>query len=189
MIDSKEKLKEYLKYEKEQYNLPDNFRYILKSIANSEQIIIWKFQYLLRKTEYHMNVHNTLRYMFRLRQLNKMRNKYGLHIGLNVFDKGLKIMHLGSILTNGNAKVGKNCAIHINTALVAQGVSSGVPSVGNNVVIGTGATLLGDITIADGIAIGANALVNKSFNEPNIAIAGIPAKKISNNGRSNWNKK
>ena len=35
------------------------------------------------------------------------------------------------------------------------------------------------ITIADGIAIGANSYVDKSFSEPNITIAGCPAKKVS----------
>lgn len=46
--------------------------------------------------------------------------------------------------------------------------------------------ILGDIELADNIAVGANAVVNKSFEEADIAIAGIPAKKISNNGRTVW---
>jgi serine O-acetyltransferase len=57
-----------------------------------------------------------------------------------------------------------------------------VPKIGNNVFIGPGAVIVGDIEIADGIAIGANSYVNKSFKEPNISIAGCPAKKISDQG-------
>lgn len=38
--------------------------------------------------------------------------------------------------------------------------------------------------IADEIAIGANAIVNKSFNEPGISILGVPAKKISDRDSS-----
>ncbi|MDM7919729.1 MAG: hypothetical protein QUS12_11250 [Methanosarcina sp.] len=53
---------------------------------------------------------------------------------------------------------------------------------GNNVYIGPGAKIFGDIEIADGIAIGANSVVNKSFTEPNIGIAWIPARKINNKG-------
>lgn len=49
-------------------------------------------------------------------------------------------------------------------------------------VFGPGAKLFGDIKIANGIAIGANSIVNKSFSEENITIAGIPAKKINNRG-------
>jgi len=48
---------------------------------------------------------------------------------------------------------------------------------------------VGSVTLGSGIAIGANAVVTKSFEEDNIAIAGVPAKKISDNGASTWNKK
>lgn len=117
-----------------------------------------------------------------------MKNKYGLHIEINVCKKGLKIMHLGSIITNSNVRIGENCSIHINTAFVAQGVNDSTPTIGDNVVVGVGATILGGITIANGIAIGANSLVNKSFTEENIAVAGVPAKKVSNNGKLKWGK-
>jgi serine O-acetyltransferase len=98
-------------------------------------------------------------------------------------------MHLGSILTNSNSRVGQNCAIHINTSLVANGVSNGTPQLGDDIVIGVGTNIVGNIKIANGIAIGANSLVNKSFDENDICIAGVPAKKISNNGRKNWGTK
>lgn len=52
------------------------------------------------------------------------------------------------------------------------------PTIGNNVEIGFGAVIIGKIKIADGIKIGANSVVTKSFLEPNITIAGVPAKKI-----------
>ena len=97
-------------------------------------------------------------------------------------------MHLGSILTNDKFRVGRDCSIHINTALVAHGVTGGVPRLGDNIVIGTGAILLGDICISDNVAIGANLLVNKTFKESNIVIVGVPAKTISSNGTIEWNK-
>jgi serine O-acetyltransferase len=50
------------------------------------------------------------------------------------------------------------------------------------VYIAPGAKIYGAIEIADNIAIGANAVVNKSFLEPNITIAGVPARKISDKG-------
>ena len=53
-----------------------------------------------------------------------------------------------------------------------------MPHLGNNVDIGYGAVLIGDITIADDIKIGANAVVNKSFTEPGVTIAGVPAKVV-----------
>ena len=161
----------------------------VKRLLGSEKAVIWSWQKRLRKTEYYYNTNKKIRFNISKAILNHKSNKYGLHVGLNVFGRGLHIMHLGSILTNGRVRVGEDCAVHINTALVAQGVSNEVPKLGNHIVIGTGATILGDIWIADGIAIGANALVNKSFYEENIAVAGVPAKKISNNGALSWNKK
>ena len=53
--------------------------------------------------------------------------------------------------------------------------------IGDNVYIGPDKTF-GSITIADDIAIGANSVVNSSFTQPGITIAGIPAKKVSNKG-------
>ncbi len=97
-------------------------------------------------------------------------------------------MHLGPILTNGNVKIGKDCALHINTSFVAQGASSGAPQLGDGVVAGVGSVVLG-VYVANNVAIGANALVNKSVEEENIVIAGVPVRKVSNNGRLGWNKK
>jgi serine O-acetyltransferase len=57
-----------------------------------------------------------------------------------------------------------------------------MPKIGNDVFIGPGAVIFGPVEIADGIAIGANSFVNKSFEEPNITIAGSPARKVSNKG-------
>ena len=41
--------------------------------------------------------------------------------------------------------------------------------------------MFGKIKIGDNTAIGANSVVNKSFEEGNCTIAGVPAKKISDN--------
>ena len=78
---------------------------------------------------------------------------------------------------------------HINTALVAGGTNDGVPYLEDGVIVGIGAVLMGNIQVRRNVAIGANAVVNKSVDEENIAVAGVPAKKVSNGGRLNWNKK
>ena len=51
-----------------------------------------------------------------------------------------------------------------------------------------GVAVLGGITIADNVAIGAGAVVNKDILEKNVTVAGVPAKKISDNGSANWGK-
>ena len=116
-----------------------------------------------------------------------MENAYGLHISPNTCSKGLRIMHLGSILINGDAHVGKDCRFHINTALVAGGTNGDAPYLGDDIVLGVGSTVLGNVRIANGVAIGAGAVVNKDVLEEGIAVAGVPAHKISNNGTATWN--
>lgn len=49
--------------------------------------------------------------------------------------------------------------------------------------------MLGGVTVPNYVAIGAGAVVNKSIEEENIVVAGVPAKKISENGTFNWHKK
>ncbi len=187
MIKNKKELKEYIEYEKKIYKQNSFLKTCVKALFGSEKAIIYKFQRRLRKTEYYYNSNKKLRYILSLMILNKkFRNKYSLHIPLNTCGKGLRIMHLGSILINGNAKLGKDVTLHINTSIVAQGVTDEVPTIGNGVGLGVGATIVGGITLANYIAVGANSVVTHSFYEENIAIAGSPAKKISNNGRKNW---
>ena len=90
---------------------------------------------------------------------------------------------------NGRVTVGRDCSFHINTALVAGGTNDDVPHLENGVVVGVGAVILGGVHLAENIAVGANAVVNRSFDEPDIAIAGVPAHKVSDNGTTHWNTK
>jgi len=81
-------------------------------------------------------------------------------------------------------RIGCNCMI-LNDVTV--GITNGLykgPRIGNNVYIGTGAKIIGDIFIADGVCVGANAVVVKSIEEKNITVGGIPATKISDKGSS-----
>ena len=185
VIENRADLKEWLRYEKAKYSGVTLLRSLL---LLTESAIIWKWQRRLRVVEYHLNTHHRIRYKFNLILLNKMAFRYGLHIPPNSCGKGLKIMHVGSVQVNAKSDVGEDCAFHINTALVSGGRDQGVPRIGNHVIVGAHAVLVGGVKIGDGVAIGANAVVTKSFEEENIAIAGSPAKKISNNGSSTWNK-
>ena len=106
---------------------------------------------------------------------------HNFSIPLNVFGPGLSIAHYGTIVVNGNAVIGKNCRIQESVTIGATNGSSKAPKLGDNVFIGSGARIIGDINVADDIAIGANAVVVNSFNEKGITIAGVPAKKISDN--------
>jgi len=64
----------------------------------------------------------------------------------------------------------------------AAGQSEAAPTIGDNCYIGPGAKLFGPIEIGSNTAIGANAVVNRSFPDGHLTLGGIPAKQISSRG-------
>ena len=185
-IQSKEDLNRFLNIELKKYGkkLKSGVQLHLREID-----ILANHNILLRTCEYHVNMGHKFRGAWYKIRLRRLQNKYGLHIPINCCDEGLKIMHVGPVLMNGNVCVGKDCSIHINTGLVAGGVSSDSPILGDGVVVGIGAVVVGGVRIANNVAIGANAVVTKNVDDENVAVAGVPAKIVSSNGGLNWNKK
>lgn len=151
---------------------------------------IWKFQLLMRKCEYWNNclkdlshAHKIMYYAL-LYRYHSMSVRLGFTIPLNVFGPGLSIAHYGQLVINSAAEIGENCRIHPGANIGSHDATA--PKIGDNVYIGPGAKIFGNIRIADGIAIGANSVVNRSFLEPNISIAGVPARKISDRGSGTY---
>ena len=98
-------------------------------------------------------------------------------------------MHYGLLIVNTDARIGKNCRIHsgLNIGGAAGFKKTGdsrryAPTIGDNTYIGRGAKIFGPINIGYDCVIGANAVVNKSFEDNNITIGGVPAKVISKKG-------
>lgn len=149
---------------------------------------IWKYEIYLRKCEYYTNKRNKtyleklLKNFYKYKKF-KLGNMLGYEIPLNVFDEGLSIAHKGPIVINSGAKIGKNCRIHICVNIgTSAGKENEAPTIGDNCYIGPGVKMFGNIKIGNNVAIGANAVVNKSFEENGITIAGVPAKKVSDKG-------
>lgn len=146
--------------------------------------MLWKFQRLLRKAEYFKNVRSQktligkIRYILIKRKFKKASLKLGFSIPENVFGPGLAIMHYGTIIINPRTKVGANCRIHACVNIGESGGKAGAPIIGNNVYIGPGAKIYGDITIPNNSAIAANAAVSKSFFNEGVVLGGVPAKEI-----------
>lgn len=183
-LNSKNKLRDWLEYEKRFYG---RGRVLRTLFPITELDILRKHQIILRKTELYANTGSRILYTWYRFRLMKIQNKYALHIPINTCARGLKLMHVGSILMNENVTVGENCVFHINTALVAGGSDNGVPELGNSVVLGIGSVVVGKVYLANNVAVGANAVVKKDVMQKNVAIAGVPAKIVSNNGRTHWN--
>ena len=180
MITSKKEYKEYLKADKKAREIDDSFKGKLKHILYTDPT--WKFQKKLRKVEYYQNCKkgliNKIIYFILLYRFKKYSIKLGFSIPPNAFGSGLAIPHYGTIVINSKTKIGKNCRIHVCVNIGAAGGNPEAPQIGDNVYIGPGTKIYGNIKIGNNIAIGANSTVNKSFEEENIFIAGSPAKKI-----------
>ena len=172
MINSKKTYIQYLKSDQKALgiNNADGF-FIIKNFLFPDPI--WKFQKQLRRLEYFHNCKSTglnklfyyyLKYRYRLSSI-----RLGFSIPINVFGPGLSIVHYGTIVINSNVKVGQNCRIHACTNIGASGGTKEAPQIGNNVYIAPGAKIYGDITIANNIAIGANA-ADKSKNGTDLVL-------------------
>lgn len=116
-------------------------------------------------------------------KLHRLGAKLGFYIPRDVFGPGLYIPHTGSIIVNPNARVGKNCQIN-NNVVIGQNKGKS-PVIGDNVFIGPGAVISGDVYIADNVWIGANAVVTHNIDTPNALVGGIPAKIIGIKNQ-NW---
>jgi len=102
--------------------------------------------------EYYTNMNSKFGYITAhvlMIKLNILSYKLGFYIPINVFGSGLYIPHFGSIVVNPNCRIGNNCALHANVVIGQS--NGGVPIIGNDVFIGLGAKIFGDIYIADNI--------------------------------------
>jgi len=104
---------------------------------------------------------------------------FGIEIGLRCeIGEGLYLPHtVGTVI--GANRIGQNAVIFQGVTVGAKELDLGYhknkrPNIGDRVVIGAGAKVLGGIQIGDGVTIGANAVVTKSL-PANVVAAGIPA--------------
>jgi serine O-acetyltransferase len=181
MIKCKEDLKRYLTIEKKAYKgQMSNFKwkliYLIPFIVH-EAISLYKYNKLLRLTEYYSNINKKLlSYLYKYR-LRRMQYKSGIMIPLNTCKEGLRIQHWAQTRISVDTRIGKNCTIY---PFVSIGTNKGKsPKIGDNVSIFSGARIIGDINIADNISVAANAVVTKSFDIPGSVLAGVPAKVLN----------
>ena len=182
MISTKEQLKKCLAKEKKLY-IPSAsiYRKIKNYLLGGPDIIRWRYIKVYRKLEYYYNNRNkgifhSIKNLYYARKFNKLGFKLGIELERDVFDEGLMIYHSFGIVVNGDAKVGKNCMLHGANVIGNMGNDLKAPVIGDNVRLGTGAKVLGDVYIADDVQIGAGAIVLNSCYEKGALLIGIPAK-------------
>jgi len=106
-----------------------------------------------------------------------------IHPGATI-GRGLFIDHGMGVVIGETAIVGDNVTLYQGVTLGGTGKEKGKrhPTVGNNVVIGTGAKVLGNITIGDDSYVGANAVVIRDV-PPNSTVVGVPGRLTRQDGK------
>ena len=105
-----------------------------------------------------------------------------IHPGATI-GKGLVIDHGMGLVIGETTVIGDNCTLYQGVTLGGTGKDKGKrhPTLGNNVMVGAGAKVLGPFTIGDNVKIAANAVVLKEIPE-NATAVGIPAKVVRREG-------
>ena len=106
-----------------------------------------------------------------------------IHPGAKIGD-GLFIDHGTGIVIGETAEIGKNVTLYQGVTLGGTGKEKGKrhPTIGNNVVIATGAKVLGSFKVGDHAKIGAGAVVLKEV-PPHATVVGIPGRVVVLHGK------
>lgn len=172
------KLQKLIKSDLYRYKEKTSFKIFLKTYITSVG-----FNYLVwfRITQRYNNIFT--RFLLKRKMI-----KFGIEIHPKTqIGYGFYIGHWGEIVINEKAIIGNNCNISqgVTIGQINRGDKKGTPNIEDNVYIGPGAKILGEITIRQNSAIGANAVVIKDV-LPDTTVGGIPAKEISNIGSNGY---
>ena len=162
------------------YYRPLSKEWWLDWLLRSEQYYIKCYMRALRSEEYYTYEHpcKILCYKWKRRK-NILGSRLGFFIPAGCFGPDLKIWHYGSVIVNPESRIGPSCDIHGCCCIGNRGASQASPIIGAHVNIGQNAQILGGITIADGVKIGAGAVVVKSVDKTDVSVAGVPASIIA----------
>ncbi len=135
-------------------------------------IVIYRFAHLL--------------WCFKLKFIAKIISYLGrIFTGIEIhpaakIGKNMFIDHGHGVVIGETSEIGNNVLIYHGVTLGGNSLNKGKrhPTIGNNVIIGAGAKILGPLVIGDSARVGANAVVTKSV-KSNSTVMGIPAKMIN----------
>jgi len=122
---------------------------------------------------------NQLHFLARLvSEIGRFLSGIEIHPGARI-GKRLVIDHGMGVVIGETSEIGDDCIIFHGVTLGGTKFDpvKRHPTVGNRVLIGTGAAILGPITLGDDSRVGANAVVTRSV-EPGVTVVGNPAKPI-----------
>lgn len=127
----------------------------------------------------HMLYKCGLRFIPRLiSQISRFFTKIEIHPGATI-GKGLLIDHGCGVVIGETTVIGDDCTIYQGVTLGGTGKETGKrhPTLGNNVMVGAGAKILGPFTVGDNSKIAANAVLLREV-EPDSTCVGVPARVV-----------
>ena len=159
-----------------------NFFVKIKNILTKD-MTYFKYRYIKymrisNSLSYNNNIFNNIKKLF----YDRKKNKYGMILGYEIFSNniggGLCLYHNGPIVINRNSIIGSNCSLHGDNCIGNDGISDDCPVIGDNVEIGVGAKIIGNVRIANNVTVGAGAVVVSDILKENSVVVGVPAKII-----------
>ncbi len=118
-----------------------------------------------------------------LSQISRFFTGIEIHPGARI-GKGFFIDHGMGVVIGETTQIGENCVLFHNVTLGGTGKHKGKrhPTIGDNVMIGTGAILLGPINVGNNVRIGANTFILMRNLPDNTTVAGTPGRIVKING-------
>ena len=162
-----------------------NLKYDIENVMKNDPAARTKLEVLLLYQSIHVLIFYRIAhglYKIKLFFLARLISQLGrfftgieIHPGAKI-GKGLFIDHGMGVVIGETAEIGDNVTIYHGVTLGGTGKDKGKrhPTIGNNVIIGCGAKILGPISIGDGAKIGVNSVVLKNVPKGKTAV-GIPA--------------
>ena len=162
-----------------------NLKYDIENVMKNDPAARTKLEVLLLYQSIHVLIFYRIAhglYKIKLFFLARLISQLGrfftgieIHPGAKI-GKGLFIDHGMGVVIGETEEIGDNVTIYHGVTLGGTGKDKGKrhPTIGNNVIIGCGAKILGPISIGDGAKIGANSVVLKNVPKGKTAV-GIPA--------------
>lgn len=105
----------------------------------------------------------------------QLRKNYHVLISDTAIIGSIKLPHPHNVCIGRDVRIGENCILYHDVS-IGQSYDK-FPRIGDNVIIYTGAKIMGDVTVGDNAVIGVNAVVTSDVPE-NAIVGGIPAKII-----------
>lgn len=181
MITSKQELRFYIQADmmmnrgKFRWSLKDRLKHLLIPDYTMRYLKAMRFQDYYSRCP-HLNPFKLLYKAYYAVQYHRLGVKLGFSIGYSTLGYGVVIPHYGTIVLGNTNRIGNYAAIHTSTCIADTG-----KAIGNGLFLATGAKVTRHLTLGDNVSVGANSVVNNSFNS-NCMIAGSPARFIKDAG-------